>query len=589
MKLTIVLSHIVTRVACLAVALAWISGTAQDAQAAEYRVWACANGSGAPLGVGSWARKIDSSLTDVQATCGESSTGVGAFVVRARGSAAPRPGGGSWVLAAPRGTRITGLDVWWSWQILPSAPRGAIRAYALGSAFLAPAGVPDPFDGRGPCCSDTVFAIAKPGSFGFPTLSDPAIAFGKLNRQSFARLRGLDGRGTSLVALSAQCITGCNSSEVVAQYQAYRMKTVVEDPAKPTGAAEGLRDGLRVGPGTTVGVKATDAGGGVREVTLRVDGQVVQRLSGGDGCADVDAANADPLEYSLMAPCPPTRSGSLTLAAENLPENEPHSVTAVATDAAGQDAVLGSARVALAAPPHFYEPKHGFYNPDLNVADARHTNGANAADGARLSLRFVGRRGSTTKRTVDYSSPARIRGRLSVGNKPVARARVWLASRLASGEWRISRKPLRTSPRGIVSARLSARGPSRDLRLVYFPYTDTNTSSRSASRALRVRSTTTIQSDQGGYRNGDTLTFTGRVIRKRLIDNKSVYLQARVRGKWRTFATTQADSEGRWRMSHRFEATRRPTIYRFRAVVPSQTGYDWATGHSRTVRVLVTP
>ena len=79
------------------------------------------------------------------------------------------------------------------------------------------------------------------------------------------------------------------------------------------------------------------------------------------------------------------------------------------------------------------------------------------------------------------------------------------------------------------------------------------------------------------------------MIRKRLIDNKSVYLQARVRGKWRTFATTQADSEGRWRMSHRFEATRRPTIYRFRAVVPSQTGYDRATGHSRTVRVLVTP
>ena len=111
-------------------------------------------------------------------------------------------------------------------------------------------------------------------------------------------------------------------------------------------------------------------------------------------------------------------------------------------------------------------------------------------------------RGSTTKRTVNYSSPAQIRGRLSVDNNPVARARVWLASRLASGEWRISRKPLRTSRRGTVSARLSAGGPSRDLRLVYFPYTDTNASPRSASRALRVQSTTTIQSDQGGYRNG---------------------------------------------------------------------------------------
>ena len=140
-----------------------------------------------------------------------------------------------------------------------------------------------------------------------------------------------------------------------------------------------------------------------------------------------------------------------------------------------------------------------------------------------------------------------------------------------------------------MSARLPARSPSRDVRLLYFPTTDRSDVRRSPSRALRVRATTTIQSDQGGYRNGDTLAFTGQIIRKRLIANKSVYLQAIVRGRWRTFQTTQADSKGRWRMTHRFEATRQPTIYTFRALVPSQTGYDWATGHSRTVRVLVTP
>lgn len=552
-------------------------------------MWACANGSGAPLGIGSWVRKIDSSLTDVQATCGESPTRVGAFVVRALGTSAPRAGGGSWVLAAPRGTRIKSLDVWWSWQILQSGSGGAIRVPALGSVFIDPSGVLDPFDGKGRCCSDTAFAIGKAGAFGLPTLTDPAVAFAKLNHQSFPRLRGLDGRGTPLVALSAQCVTACNSTEVVAQYQAYRVKTVVEDPAKPMGMADGLRDGLRVGDaGTAVAVKASDAGSGVREVTLRVDGQVAQRLDGGGGCADVDASNADPLEYNLMAPCPPTRAGSLTLAAANLPDSEPHQLTAVATDAAGQDTVLGSARVALAAPRRFYDPKNGFHNPDLNIAGDRRANGKNVADRARLSLRFVGGR-SARKRTVGYSTPARIRGRLRAGGKPVVRARVWLASRLASGEWRISRKPLRTSRRGIVSARLGARSPNRNVRLVYFPYTDTNASAQSASRALRVRSSTTIQTDQGGYRNGDTLTFTGRVIRKRLINSKSVYLQARVRGRWREFATTRADSQGRWRVSHRFEATRRPTIYRFRAVVPSQTGYDWATGYSRTLRVLVTP
>ena len=127
------------------------------------------------------------------------------------------------------------------------------------------------------------------------------------------------------------------------------------------------------------------------------------------------------------------------------------------------------------------------------------------------------------------------------------------------------------------------------MRLLYFPYSDRNDVRTSPRRDLRVQATTTIQSDQGGYRNGDTLVFTGQVIKKGLIANKSVYLQAIVRGKWRTFETTQADSKGRWRMTHLFEATRRPTRYTFRAVVPSQTGYAWATGHSRSVRVLVTP
>ena len=273
-----------------------------------------------------------------------------------------------------------------------------------------------------------------------------------------------------------------------------------------------------------------------------------------------------------------------------MPDNEPHQVTAVATDAAGQDTVLSSARAALAAPGSFYDPKNGFYNPDLRVEGSDKANGSNAGTSTKLTLGFVRGRRTAKRRTVRYSTPARIRGRVTTaGKKPVRGARVWLASRVRSGQWRIARKPLITSRNGVVSARLPARSPSRKVRLVYFPSTNSNTDARSPSGDLRVQATTTIQSDQGGYRNGDTLTFTGQVIKKHLIDKKSVYLQAIVRGKWRTFATTEADSQGRWRMTHRFEATRRPTRYTFRAVVPAQTGYDWATGHSRSVRVLVTP
>jgi len=589
-KPTIARSPTAVRVACTAIILAAATTTVAPplkAQAASYTVWACANGSGAPLGVGSWVRNANAALSDVQPTCGEPSAPVGALLARARAATANPPAGGGWVTVAAKGTRITGLEVWWSWQ---TAPGGAVRVYALGNPFLDLSGAVDPFDGKGRCCSDSAFVNLKPGAFGAPTTTNPGVAFAQLNHQSFPRLRGLDKRGVPIVGLTVACVSGCASGGPVAQYQAYRVKTVVEDATPPLGKADGLVDGLRVGPGTTIDATASDTGGGVREVSLRVDGNVVQRVSGEAGCADVDAFNADRFEYNVMKPCPSTLSGQLTLSAAQMPDNGPHQVTVVATDAAGQDTVLRSARVALAAPGGFYDPKNGFYNPDLNVADAPTANGSRADAGAKLTLGFVRGRRTVRNRTIGYSAVPRIRGRVRTrGRKPVGHARVWLASRTGGSQWRISSKPLVTSRKGVVSARLPARTPSRDVRLVYFPFTDRHDIRRSSSRDLRVRATTTIQSDQGGYRNGDMLTFTGQVLRKRLIDNKSVYLQAIVRGKWRTFQTTQADAAGRWRMTHRFEATRRPTRYTFRAVVPSQTGYAWATGHSRRVRVLVTP
>lgn len=575
--------------ALIPTALALGAAFAPPAVAAPYSVWACANGSGAPLSVGSWVRSVDAGLADVQATCDEPSAPVGALVARARATSVDRPGGGGWAVAAAHGTSITGLDVWWSWQVPPSASRGAIRVYALGSAFLDPTGEVDPFDGKGRCCSDSTFVDLKTGAFGVPATTSSAAGYTNLNHQSFA-MRTIHGHGTPVVGLSADCVSGCASNEVVAQYQAYRVKTVVEDEAPPTGRADGLHDGLRVGVGTPIDVTASDVGGGVRELTLRVDGTVAQRISAEGACADVDPSNSDPLEYNVMKPCPSTLKGQLTLAAAQLPDNEPHEVSVVATDAAGQDTAVSSADVALAAPPGFWDPKNGFYNPDLNVARARQANGSRPDTHAKLTLAFLRGHRTLPGQTIGYTTSARIRGSVrTAGKKPVAGARVWLASRQPGGRWRLAAQPRITSRGGLVSARLRAGEPSRDVRLVYFPFSDDDADAVSPDRALRVQAATTIQSNQGGYRNGDTLTFTGHLISKNLIDDKSIYLQAIVRGTWRTFATTRADSKGRWHMTYRFEATRQPTIYSFRAVVPSEPGYDWATGHSRTLRVLVTP
>jgi hypothetical protein len=164
---------------------------------------------------------------------------------------------------------------------------------------------------------------------------------------------------------------------------------------------------------------------------------------------------------------------------------------------------------------------------------------------------------------------------------------VWAASAVTNGVWQISGEPLTTSPSGSVSGRLPAHQPNRDVRLVYFPYSDSSESVQSPPRRLVVRASTTIQLDRARYRNGDTVRFSGRITTRPVIRRKSVYLQVVVRGRWRTFDTTRADGQGRWRLRYQFTATRRLTAYRFRAVIPTDDGYPWATGHSRAVRALV--
>ena len=252
--------------------------------------------------------------------------------------------------------------------------------------------------------------------------------------------------------------------------------------------------------------------------------------------------------------------------------------------------MLSAARAALASPAAGYDGKHGFYNPDLVIGN-RSANGSSATSDARLTLAFGTARRASKRLLVRYQTRPRITGRLATANgKPIVGARVWRAERVQGAAWKITGKALVTSRTGRVSGSLLARNPNRAVRLVYFPHTDTNDYAGSPNRDLRVRATSTIQTDQGGYRNGDTVKFSGQLIRKGLINSKSIELQAMVDGRWQTFKTTHADRSGRWKTSRTLRFTRRPTLYSFRALVTSrENSWPWSTGYSRSIRVLVTP
>ncbi len=139
-----------------------------------------------------------------------------------------------------------------------------------------------------------------------------------------------------------------------------------------------------------------------------------------------------------------------------------------------------------------------------------------------------------------------------------------------------------TGPRG--RWRYRARGSTtRTLRIVYRGTAQILPAQREV--ALLVPAASSIRVTPRRTRNGRTVRFRGR-LRAPAAD-KLVELQARVRGRWRTFRTMRSGPNGVWKARYRFEATCRLQRYRFRARLPRQAGYPYETGHTRRVAVLV--
>jgi hypothetical protein len=70
--------------------------------------------------------------------------------------------------------------------------------------------------------------------------------------------------------------------------------------------------------------------------------------------------------------------------------------------------------------------------------------------------------------------------------------------------------------------------------------------------------------------------------------NRVVKVQARIgKRRWQVFRTDRADAGCRFTARYRLRATREARTYRFRALVPEQTGYPYLRGHSATAKVGV--
>jgi len=203
--------------------------------------------------------------------------------------------------------------------------------------------------------------------------------------------------------------------------------------------------------------------------------------------------------------------------------------------------------------------------------------------GSGKHRRFVKR----SRLSVPFGSRKRLTGRLTtVDRSPFPDAVITVyEQRPISGAAPTPLATLKTSRTGAFSF-LARRGTSRTLS---FRYEGTATI-RSATKqvALNVAAASTMHSSRRLVVNGETVHFSGGLRGGVILPaGKLVELQVLVRRRWRTFATTRANASGRWSNDYRFDGTRGRQRYRFRARVPVETGYPYATGHSRRIVVTV--
>jgi 5-hydroxyisourate hydrolase-like protein (transthyretin family) len=144
---------------------------------------------------------------------------------------------------------------------------------------------------------------------------------------------------------------------------------------------------------------------------------------------------------------------------------------------------------------------------------------------------------------------------------------------------------LRTDQSGKYSY-TAAGSYSRTLRFVYAG--SPMTLPVQSQVRLVVPAVSSLRASRRRVLNGQTVTFSGRVRTLPIpAGGKLIQLEIRLKTGWQTFRTTRTDAAGRWAIRYPFLRTRGIEWYRFHVLVPSEAGYPFVAGVSKSVRVRV--
>jgi hypothetical protein len=321
----------------------------------------------------------------------------------------------------------------------------------------------------------------------------------------------------------------------------------------------------------SVGYDATDQESGVAKVEILLDDRVVA----------VRDFSADPTrcphtdwnachEHSVDEVAVDTRAvadGTYTLGAR-------------ATDAAGNSTVArqGPVTISNSAP-----------SPGGGSSPASGQPGDSAAGGAPTGVHLThvnSKRTFVTSRLVRYGSRATLRGVLrDPAGDPIPNAVVDVLLQTERKNSRLRKVTSRTTD---ASGRFEYRtnpGPSRLVRFGYGRTSENSSYSFTHDVKVKTRAGVTLHVNRSRLRNGQSVRFHGTIRGNR--QRKVLEVQVRKPGGWDTIASVRSDSKGRWSWRYRFKRTFEPTEYAFRARVRTESGFPFATGHSRQRHVRV--
>jgi hypothetical protein len=309
-----------------------------------------------------------------------------------------------------------------------------------------------------------------------------------------------------------------------------------------------------------VTIGASDQGGGVYLAKIEVDGKVVQQQvldNAGGTCHE---------PFTSAVPCPTSANGTVYFNTASVSDGM-HQLRLLVTDAAGNTAAWGPIAI------------HTVNNPCSNVP---------SASGMALHAKFVDRVHRHTRYrtylTVGYGARPTVVGKLTTAaGSPVPGAPVCVAvsDHFSGAPWRVLHT-LTTGAHGGFEFRLGT-GPSRTIYFIHRVPAGAIWSSVSVT----VRAAARVHINSRQLRNGQVMVWKGRLPGP--IPGGLLALMQVSRGTyWQTFQQVSVARSGRWVGRYRFQFTTGTQHYKFRLLIPHQSGYPYASASSRPLHVTVT-